>query len=106
MRSDRKIRRHQLKLQAFEILGGICPCGFSDWRALQLDHINGGGTKARKHCSNKTDCALVYYNWIIKNPDEAKKVFQLLCANCNWIKRFTNNELKDSRMSQLVAALS
>ena len=84
--------RHHLKLKAFAVLGGVCRCGFSDWRALQLDHIHGGGTKERLGLK-KFDLALVYYRFIIKNPEDAKKKFQLLCANCNWIKRYEANEL-------------
>jgi hypothetical protein len=26
--------------------------------------------------------------------------YQLLCANCNWIKRFENNEITESRYTQ------
>ena len=55
-----------------------------DVRCLQIDHVNGGGTKEAKkfYASN--------------NPKYLKKVledkegnYQLLCAYCNWLKRFT-----------------
>jgi RNase P subunit RPR2 len=55
-------------------------CGFSDYRALQIDHISGGGSRKRKDSSVLTQ--------IKENPDN----FQILCANCNWIKRAENNE--------------
>jgi len=83
--------RLKVKLLAFDILGKICRCGFSDHRALQLDHIFGGGTKERNG-QIKTDKVISYYLWIIKNPELAKKKFQLLCANCNWIKRSEKQE--------------
>lgn len=78
-----------LKMRVFEVLGGAkcCKCGFSDTRALQIDHINGGGNKERynsKHNPKK------YFNEIIEAGGNG---YQVLCANCNWIKRFENNEL-------------
>jgi hypothetical protein len=33
----------------------------------------------------------IYYE-ILKNPEEAKKKYQLLCRNCNWRKMILNNE--------------
>jgi hypothetical protein len=36
------------------VLGGHCiKCGFSDWRALQVDHTNGGGAKERRTADYK-----------------------------------------------------
>jgi len=60
-------------------------CGFSDMRALSLDHIDGGGSKHLKEI--KTNL----YSWVIKN--NFPKMFQVLCMNCQWIKRCENNEL-------------
>ena len=75
------------RLKIIELLGGKCKiCNFSDWRALQIDHINGGGHKEYKG----TDSPYIYYGKILKNPDKEK--YQILCANCNWIKRYVNNE--------------
>lgn len=71
--------------------GGVCvKCGFSDKRALQLDHINGEGTK---HVNNMKGISTLntYYS---KHIDEAKEIFQLLCANCNWIKRHERKEYR------------
>lgn len=65
-------------------------CGFSDIRALQLDHIHGGGSKQRKLLGG-----VGTYSWMRKNNYPIG--FQVLCANCNWIKRYENkehNELK------------
>lgn len=78
-----------LKSQVFEILGGAkCSrCGFDDVRALQIDHISGGGNKERV---NSRHNPLGYYRSIVQNGG---KGYQVLCANCNWIKRFENNEL-------------
>ena len=75
----------KLRREVIAIYGGKClRCGFTDWRALQLDHIKGDGYKEKHR---------YYYGFLkqlIANPDFEK--FQLLCANCNWIKRHENNE--------------
>lgn len=60
-------------------------CGFDDIRALQLDHIYGGGAKQRK-----LGGGIGSYSWIKKNNYPSG--YQVLCANCNWIKRVENNE--------------
>lgn len=74
-----------------EKLGGKCiKCGYNkDWRALQIDHINGGGGKEIR--SLKTQ---VYLQIVLENK-EGK--YQLLCANCNFIKRHENNEWKHKK---------
>lgn len=74
-----------------ELLGGKCKkCGFSDIRALQLDHINGGGNKEYKKLGN-----YAVYRRIIKNFSFEKLHYQILCANCNWIKRYENKEIRN-----------
>jgi len=81
----------ELRLKVIEKFGGKCiRCGFSDWRALQIDHINGGGLKERiKH--RKAGGGDGFNRRILK--DTSNK-YQLLCANCNWIKRFENKETR------------
>ena len=80
------IQKRKVRLDALEALGGKCiKCGFSDWRALQIDHIDGMGKLERgREYSIQVK--------IIKNPKESKKRYQLLCSNCNWIKRYEKNE--------------
>lgn len=60
-----------------------CRCGFTDVRALTIDHINGGGGKHRKEISH-------ICRWLVKNnfPDG----FQILCMNCQFIKRVEKKE--------------
>jgi DNA-directed RNA polymerase subunit RPC12/RpoP len=58
-------------------------CGFTDLRALSLDHINGGGNKHRKEIGENI------YRWIIKN--NYPEGFQVLCMNCQFIKRLSGN---------------
>lgn len=78
------------RLEAINILGNnkCIKCGFSDIRALQIDHINSDG-----HNERKIKEIYSLYNEIIKNPEESKIKYQILCANCNWIKRYENSEL-------------
>ncbi len=66
-------------------LGGKCArCGFEDWRALQIDHMNGGGRRELKQ---------IGYKGIIKKVLRGETDgYQLLCSNCNWIKRYEKNE--------------
>lgn len=81
-----KIRQQRIRLDAMGALGGpTCTrCGFSDIRALQIDHINGGGT-----VDSKSRCWYKRYTSIIKGATG----FQVLCANCNWIKKSERGEV-------------
>jgi hypothetical protein len=74
--------------ELFDLLGNkCCRCGFSDKRALQIDHINGGGRLERIKYNTKDFHRLVLLS--LKNKENK---YQLLCANCNWIKRTENRE--------------
>jgi hypothetical protein len=92
-KSERK-RRKDTRNKIFKLLGSKCSnpnCavigGMTDKRALQIDHINGGGNKARK----KVNATKFYLN-ILKEIEAGSKDYQLFCANCNWIKRWENKE--------------
>ncbi len=77
--------RKEKRLELFEFLGNQCvKCGFSNWRALQIDHINGNGCDDRV----REIGYLKYYKKVKENP----MTYQLLCANCNWIKKYENGE--------------
>lgn len=80
------VQRHRIML--LDLLGMKCSkCGFSDVRALQIDHINGNGHKERLSIHG-----IKFYRYYLKNIDEIKDNIQLLCANCNFIKKLENNE--------------
>lgn len=86
------------KLKAFNILGGKCSkCKFKDHRALQLDHIN--GERAKDPISG-SGYSYYRHKFIIDYPKKAKVIYQLLCANCNWIKRYENKEFIHSKHFQ------
>ena len=73
----------------FDILGRKCViCGFDDERALQFDHINGGGNKDRGGYKRSHRALMCKY---VLDPDVKLKL-QVLCANCNWIKRYEKKE--------------
>ncbi len=86
-----KTSSSKLRRKIFMILDSfVCVrCGFDDPRALQIDHKNGGGVaEVKKHGS-----MIAMYSYYINNELEAKEKLQILCANCNWIKRSENKEL-------------
>jgi hypothetical protein len=71
-------------------LGGKCKrCQFSDRRALQIDHVNGGGWKENRSTANR-DIYLKIFS--------GDQNYQLLCANCNWIKRYENGEHRKKKI--------
>ncbi len=85
-KSTREYAR-RLRTAVLAILGGKCvKCGFSDTRALQADHKSGDGNKERKAIGPHG----IYRR--ILSMEHPEDEYQLLCANCNWIKRFENGE--------------
>lgn len=81
-------RNYELKMDVYKHYSPElkCPkCGFDDIRALSIDHVNGGGR-------NKTAYKRWLYKWIIDHNYPAE--FQILCMNCQWIKRVERNELR------------
>ena len=87
-------RKHhqQMRIELLHALGDcMCKrCGYSDWRALQIDHINGDGAIERRKGATMRD-----------SVDRRKEIladkgrYQILCANCNWIKRYENREARE-----------
>lgn len=73
-----------------QALGSKCVrCGFTDKRALQIDHVNGGGQRERRALKNSK---IRESRIILESLSRGEEKYQLLCANCNWIKRFENGE--------------
>lgn len=82
----RKYKR-KIRLALVAALGGKCVrCGFDDERALQVDHVNGGGVKEARALTGMKNKVIL--DKVLKGSED----YQLLCANCNWIKRVENNE--------------
>lgn len=83
-------RLDELKLLIQEKLGNKCvTCGFNDSRALQIDHVNDDGCLERKGTRPNRRQRL---RMILNDTDNR---YQILCANCNWIKRAEHYKSKD-----------
>ena len=88
---------HELRRKVFEKLGKRCnnpqckrvnndgSTGCLDVRCLQIDHVKGDGVEDRK----KVGVSATFLRKVLK--DEIN-LYQLLCSNCNWIKRVENRE--------------
>jgi len=88
---ERQRQVHKVnKRKLFDLLGGVClKCGFTDERALQIDHIDGGGFYERKKLKINPKG---FFGYALQSVLRGEKKYQLLCANCNWIKRSENKE--------------
>lgn len=84
--SHRRINAKK-RMEIITILGSQCKqCGFTDNRALNIDHVNGGGTKERlTHGGN-------YYGAVLKKIKSGNQDYQILCCNCNQIKKQEKEE--------------
>ena len=82
-------RNQAVRREVIALLGGCCvECGFADARALQVDHVKGDGAAERRSTPHATLMRRVLLSW----RSGERGVYQLLCANCNWIKRVENGE--------------
>ena len=70
------------RMEIFDVLGGrkCKKCGFSDVRALHIDHKFGGGSKEIRKMKSMAQYKKVIF--------ASKERYQILCANCNFIKRY------------------
>lgn len=76
--------RRDLRKEVIEAYGSICACcGEYRWQFLTLDHPKGDGQKDRAKHRNITG---QIYGWAKKNG--FPKIYQLLCMNCNWVRRY------------------
>lgn len=74
-----------LRQQILAKYGNHCRCcHFNHPAALQIDHVYGGGSLEVKTIGR--------YTFLKKVLDDTKHEYQLLCANCNCIKRVLNQE--------------
>lgn len=80
-----QIVRKEVRDKIFVLLGHSCTrCGFDDKRALQVDHIAGGGNAEKRKLKGNG----MVDRRVLQHPED----YQILCANCNWIKRAENKE--------------
>lgn len=94
-RECQREHRYSVRREILAMIAGALrcqSCGYDkDWRCLQIDHIHGGGKHDTRTSSAVTNLWALR-NWVGTYPDAAKAMYQVLCANCNWIKRFENGE--------------
>ena len=88
----RKEYNQNRRIKLLEHVSGESPpkcntCGFDDWRALQIDHIHGDGNQ-----ETFGDGGAWGYKLLKLTAEEVRKDYQVLCANCNWVKRYENKE--------------
>lgn len=82
---NRRVYR-ELKEETLKAYGLVCAtCGFSDQRALQIDHIENDGAVERKRLGGRCFSGYPFYRWLKKQGWPSG--YQTLCANCNSIKR-------------------
>lgn len=82
-------RNKERRIELIKAMGGKCVwCGYTDWRALQIDRVNGDGVEDRKITKNFSK------KQIIERFKNYPEKYQLLCSNCNWIKRYENREVR------------
>ena len=85
-------RQQRLRRQINDKLGGRCArCQNDDERVLQIDHVHGNGQKELRQGRGG---GLAYYYRVVR--DRTGK-YQLLCANCNVIKRVVEKEAQGMR---------
>ena len=83
----RRKEKDEIRSELIKILGAKCSnCGHLDIRVLQFDHIKGGGEKHRREFSHRNQ----YLKCLLKNTH----IVQLLCANCNFLKRMQKEGMK------------
>jgi len=63
---------------------------YTDIRALEIDHIDGGGLVHFRSIGRMGGSA--FYKWLIARG--FPEGYQVLCANCNRIKRAVNQEVR------------
>lgn len=81
-----KLRARRYRMLCIENYGGSCVCcGNSNYKYLQLDHINNDGAEHRKKLSNGKRGGNMY-RWAVSN--DYPKNLQLLCANCHHAKTY------------------
>jgi len=99
-----RLERERLKLEVISHYsnGTMCcgGCGYSDIRALQIDHVNDDGANKRRATHGKrTAAGADYYRWIRQH--NFPKGYQVLCANCNWIKEIERRRRKNTHTPSL-----
>jgi len=79
--------RQQRKEKAFALLGGCCAhCGEKRPQVLVIDHIKALRCRSQREREERREKTAQVYTRILRDPVEAAKTYQILCANCNFAK--------------------
>lgn len=83
-RERERERAYRIRQRILKLGGNKCVrCGMDDWRTLQVDHVAGGGCREAR--VKDLGVTLIAHMFVLGK-------LQVLCANCNWIKRYENSE--------------
>lgn len=83
-----KRKWQKVKDRVFDMYGRTCVrCAFGDVRALQLDHVKNDGYKHRIRRRSGRRVSNTQPSWYDAMKSYQPDKYQILCANCNWIKR-------------------
>lgn len=75
----------ELKISVYSKLGNVCKCGENRMACLSIDHVFGNGAEDRR----TTKGSFARLRKILSDNTGA---YQILCMNCQWIKRVENKE--------------
>lgn len=91
------IKARQLRLQIISQLGGTCNwpgCSWTDARALDIDHVNGGGLEESSYFNSESQ----KYGFYLSQIESGSKEYQILCCNHNRIKARERGESSHRRV--------
>jgi hypothetical protein len=92
LKTPQQLNDYLRKIRAFQLLavrGRIrcVECGETRWDVLHADHKTGNGARHRRTIGlGGKGAGMRTYQWIVRHPKTAQKIFQLLCANCHQLK--------------------
>ena len=101
-REAQRAHRFTLRREIIDLLGGqrCVHCGYdNDWRALQIDHINGDG-RTDPHTNAGTGNMWAFRTKLLDPGFNswARDRYQVLCANCNRIKQYDERGFPGERL--------
>jgi len=104
LRAYERRRREEAKAALIKGGGGACrQCGFTDVRALNIDHVNDDGYLEDGRFRTNT---VKYQRHVLKMIKSGR--YQLLCANCNqikeWERRRRQREITDLKHNPMLLA--
>lgn len=79
-------RFKRLRLEVINLLGCRCSnCGNSDWRVLEINHVNNDGHLLRNAKGRIIGLQEHHLSAILLGKDDISR-YELLCANCHVLR--------------------